>query len=83
MDNQTLNIINYAIIVDSIILIITILLQARGSGVGSLFGGGGGEYYRSRRGIEKSLYYGTIICAIILCTLCIAWALVAKSVLNS
>ncbi len=48
----------------SVILIISVLLQQRGSGVGTLFGGsgagGGGEFYRARRGVEKFLYYLTI-----------------------
>ncbi len=49
----------------SLILILAVLLQQRGSGVGSLFGGpgagGGGEFYRSRRGFEKLLFYLTIV----------------------
>lgn len=49
----------------AIVLIIAVLMQQRGSGVGSLFGGpssaGGGEYYRARRGLEKILFYTTII----------------------
>lgn len=57
-------------IVISIILIISVLLQQRGSGVGSLFGGsgtgGGGEFYRARRGAEKFLYYLTIVMACLL-----------------
>lgn len=49
----------------SILIILSVLLQQRGQGVGSLFGGssvgGGGEFYRSRRGMEKFLFYFTII----------------------
>ncbi|QQR93255.1 preprotein translocase subunit SecG [bacterium] len=71
---STDQILNYLIIAISVILSISILLQARGSGLGSMFGGGsgGGEMYRSRRGLEKFLYYLTVISAIILVALCVA-----------
>ncbi len=32
----------------SVLLILTILLQVRGSGLGSIFGNVGGEFYRSK-----------------------------------
>ncbi len=46
----------------SITLITLILLQSKGSGLGSVFGGAGGVY-RSRRGIEKLFMYFTVIFA--------------------
>ncbi len=46
-------------IITSLALIAVILLQAQGTGLGGLFGGGG-EEYRSKRGIEKVLFYATI-----------------------
>ena len=50
----------------AIILIIFIMLQQRGSGLGMAFGGEG-NVYRSRRGIEKFLFNGTIVIAILFC----------------
>ena len=47
-------------IVVSLLLIGAILLQAQGSGVSPIFGGGG-EHYHTRRGIEKVLFTFTII----------------------
>jgi preprotein translocase subunit SecG len=41
-----------------------ILLQAKGTGLGTTFGGGG-EFYRSKRGIEKLLFFVTIGLAIL------------------
>lgn len=38
-----------------------ILLQAQGSGLGSMWGGGG-ETYHTKRGVEKAVFYLTIIC---------------------
>ncbi|MFA5228251.1 MAG: preprotein translocase subunit SecG [Candidatus Paceibacterota bacterium] len=44
----------------SVLLVILILLQQRGTALGSAFGGGG-EVYSTRRGVQKKLMYGTII----------------------
>lgn len=57
------NILPLAQIVISLVLITFILLQAKGQGLGGAFGGGG-EFYRSKRGAEKILFYATIIVAI-------------------
>lgn len=47
-------------IVISILLVVTILLQQRGSGLSSVFGGSG-TVYRTKRGLEKGLFILTII----------------------
>lgn len=44
----------------SVILIISILLQQRGSSLGSSFGGGGVSYH-TKRGFEKILFTSTVI----------------------
>ena len=46
-------------IVISVVLIVAILLQAKGAALGGIFGGDG-TAYRSRRGVEKTLYQATI-----------------------
>ena len=46
-------------IILSITLIVLVLLQAKGGGLGSIFGGDGGVY-RTRRGLEKTIYQATI-----------------------
>jgi len=46
----------------SIFLVISILLQQKGSGLGSALGGGdSGNIYSTRRGAEKVLFYSTIV----------------------
>jgi preprotein translocase subunit SecG len=50
-------------IVVSIGLMVSILLQARGAGLSSAFGGDS-AVYRSRRGIEKRLFQFTIVLAV-------------------
>lgn len=56
------NILFWVQIVVSILLIAAILLQQKGGGLGAAFGGDG-QVYRSRRGIEKSLFIATIVLA--------------------
>lgn len=51
-------------IVISVLLVVSILLQNRGSGLSSVFGGSGG-IYRTKRGLEKVLFAGTIILVIL------------------
>ncbi len=55
-------IIFYAQIAVCIALVILIAVQQRGTALGSAFGGGG-EFYSSRRGIQKKLHYATIVLA--------------------
>ena len=47
-------------VISAILLIILILIQNKGTGMGSAFGGGD-EIQRSKRGAEKGLYITTII----------------------
>lgn len=51
-------------VVVSILLIITILTQEKGVGLSATFGGGG-EFYRSRRGIDKLLFWLTVSLSIL------------------
>ena len=52
------------LIVISALLGIFILLQNRAEGLGTVFGGGG-EVFRTKRGIEKFLYNMTILLTIV------------------
>jgi len=53
----------------SIGLIAAVLLQSRGAGLGATFGGESSAY-RSRRGVEKTLFQFTIIMAALFVTVC-------------
>lgn len=50
----------FAQIVVSVLLTVSILLQNRGAGLGSTFGGDFGGYY-TKRGLEKFLYWASIV----------------------
>ena len=48
----------------SILLVTCILLQQRGTGIGSAFGGGS-DVFRTKRGIEKGLFVATIVLSVL------------------
>jgi preprotein translocase subunit SecG len=62
--------IKIAQVIVSILLIVVILLQNRGAGLGSAFGGSGGVYL-TKRGLEKKLFIATIVIAVIFFSLSI------------
>lgn len=47
-------------VIVSILLILTILSQEKGIGLSATFGGGG-EFYRSKRGLDRFLFIITVI----------------------
>jgi preprotein translocase subunit SecG len=66
-------------IIVSIGLMAAILLQARGAGLGSAFGGDS-SVYRSRRGIEKTLFQFTIALTVLFVVFSVAaYVLAAQS----
>lgn len=48
-----------------VLLIVCILLQQRGTALGSAFGGEGGGFQSKRRGIEKKIYVATIVLGVL------------------
>lgn len=57
------SLLQYALIVISILITISVLLQNQSSGIGMAFGGESG-FYRTKRGVEKFLFVGTIVLAV-------------------
>ena len=56
--------LNIVQMVLSVLLLIIILLQVKGgSGLGGIFGGGE-SVYRTKRGVEKWMFWATIIIAV-------------------
>lgn len=53
-----------ALILISAALVVVVLLQSKGGGLGGIFGGDGSGMYRSKRGVEKTLFQVTIGLAI-------------------
>lgn len=55
----------------SVLLIIFILLQQRGTALGSAFGGGDGGFYATRRGVQKKIFWATVVLGILFIVLAI------------
>ena len=53
-------------IIISVALVISILLQARGAGLGSVFGGTG-TVFKTRRGIDRMLFWLTVSLSVAFC----------------
>lgn len=70
------NVLKYLLAVDAVLLCVVVVLQNRSGGLGTVFGGmSGGEFYRSKRGLEGLLYNSTIILGILFAVLSIAIAI--------
>ncbi len=59
-----MSILTFFQIIVSLLIVATVILQSRGSDAGMAFGGGG-ETFRSKRGLEKVLFYATIILVVL------------------
>jgi preprotein translocase subunit SecG len=57
--------LDIGLIITSIALIASVVLQSKGGGLGGLVGGDTGGIFSARRGIEKTLFQATIILSII------------------
>ena len=64
-------------IILSITIITLVLLQVKGGGLGSIFGGDGGVY-RTRRGVEKTLYQATIGLSVLFYVISLASVILAS-----
>ena len=62
-------------IVFAVLLIVVVLLQQKGAGVGAAFGGSG-NIYTTRRGIDKVLFRATIVISILFFVIAVANLLV-------
>ena len=56
--------LDIAQIVLAVVLIVIILLQAKGAGFSGLFGGDSSSVYRTRRGLELRMFQFTIVLAV-------------------
>ncbi|MER3437945.1 MAG: preprotein translocase subunit SecG [Chloroflexota bacterium] len=59
------------IIIVSVVLILVILLQTKGSSFSGAFGGDTSSIYRTRRGVEKTLFQFTIATGVVFVILAI------------
>jgi preprotein translocase subunit SecG len=68
--------LDIALIITSIALILSVILQSKGAGLGGLTGADSGGIFTARRGIEKTLFWVTVGLSILFFTLAIATVMV-------
>ncbi len=61
----------------AVLLIISILLQQKGSGIGAGFGGPSGAIVSTRRGVDLFLYKATIVLSIIFFAIGLSFILIS------
>ena len=64
--------LNIGLIITSIALIASVILQSKGAGLGGLTGGDSGGVFSDRRGVEKTLFRITIALSVLFFGLAIA-----------
>jgi protein translocase, SecG subunit len=65
-------------IILSVAVIVFILLQARGAGLGSAFGGSSaGSVFKTRRGVERLIFNATIVFIVLFALLSVLAAAIA------
>lgn len=63
--------IQIALIVIAVALAAVVLAQIRGGGLSGVFGGSGESAFRTRRGLERTLFRFTIVLIVVFIVLCI------------
>ena len=69
--------ISIAMIIISIAMVISIVLQSKGAGLGGLTGVDTGGVFTARRGIEKTLFWVTLVLSIVFFILAISAVIIA------
>ena len=70
--------LNIALIITSIALIASVIIQSKGVGLGGLTGADSGGVFTARRGIEKTLFWITIGLSVIFFVLTLITVVVTK-----
>jgi preprotein translocase subunit SecG len=69
--------LNIALIIISVLLVLSVILQSKGAGLGGLTGADTGSIFTARRGVERTLFWITIILSVIFFALVITLLLIA------
>ena len=71
------NYLNIALIIISVLLILSVILQSKGAGLGGLTGADTGSVYTARRGVERTLFWITIVLSVVFFALVITLLILA------
>jgi len=69
--------LDWGLIIISVLLIVSVILQSKGAGLGGLTGADAGSVFTARRGIEKTLFWITIVLSVIFFILVITLLIVS------
>ena len=58
-------VVDISLVIISAALILSVILQSKGAGLGGLTGADTGGIFTARRGVEKTLFYVTIVLSVI------------------
>jgi preprotein translocase subunit SecG len=68
---QMINFLDGSLILTSIALVVSIILQSKGAGLGGLTGSDAGGVFTARRGVERTLFRVTIVFGVLFFVLAI------------
>ena len=57
--------LNIALSIISVLLILSVILQSKGAGLGGLTGADAGSVFTARRGVERTLFWTTIVLSVL------------------
>ena len=69
--------LNIALIIISVLLILSVILQSKGAGLGGLTGADTGSVFTARRGVERTLFWITIVLSVVFFALVITLLILA------
>jgi preprotein translocase subunit SecG len=69
--------LNIALIIISVLLILSVILQSKGAGLGGLTGADTGSVFTARRGVERTLFWVTIVLSVLFFALVITLLIVS------
>lgn len=72
------NLLEIALIITSVGLILSVILQSKGAGLGGLTGADTGGVFTARRGIERVLFWVTIVLSVVFFALVITIIIIGK-----
>jgi preprotein translocase subunit SecG len=69
--------LDIALIIISVLLILSVIIQSKGAGLGGLTGADTGSIFTARRGVERTLFWITIVLSVIFFALVITLLITA------
>lgn len=72
------DLLNIALIITAVGLILSVILQSKGAGLGGLTGSDAGGVFTARRGIERVLFWITVVLSVVFFALALTSILLSR-----